>query len=550
MKIKNYVIGIDYGSDSCRSIIVDANTGEQIGGEVFAYPRWKNKEFCTPEQNIYRQHPLDYIEGLEFVIKKPLENLPKEVRENIRGISVDTTGSTPVAVDEKGTPLALLKEFEKNPNAMFVLWKDHSSTEEADLINKTAKSWGGVDYTKYSGGVYSSEWFWAKLLHIIKVDAKVAEKIYSWVEHCDWIPALLTGVDRAEEIKRSRCSAGHKAMWNEEFGGLPSEEFLRLLDSRLADLRKNMYTKTYTSEEKAGVISKEWANRLGLPEDVVIGIGAFDAHMGAVGGQIKPYSFVKVMGTSTCDILMIPKNEMVGVLVPGICGQVDGSVVEGMIGLEAGQSGFGDIYSWFRELLLWPIKSLDMFTEDQIEEYRDQMLPMLEKKALEINASESTVFSLDWMNGRRTPNANQKLKGAISNLTLDSDAPKIYRSLIEGTAYGAKAIVDTFIEKNIRIDEIIGIGGVAKKSPLIMQVMADVLNKPIKVADSLQTVALGAAIFAAKVSGVYENIQDAQEVIGSKFQREYFPIEENVEVYKKYYEEYKQLGKHIENRVN
>ncbi|MGL5190257.1 MAG: ribulokinase [Cetobacterium sp.] len=550
MKRKNYVIGIDYGSDSCRSIIVDANTGEQIGGEVFAYPRWKNKEFCTPEQNIYRQHPLDYIEGLEFVIKKPLENLPKEVRENIRGISVDTTGSTPVAVDEKGTPLALLKEFEKNPNAMFVLWKDHSSTEEADLINKTAKSWGGVDYTKYSGGVYSSEWFWAKLLHIIKVDAKVAEKIYSWVEHCDWIPALLTGVDRAEEIKRSRCSAGHKAMWNEEFGGLPSEEFLRLLDSRLADLRKNMYTKTYTSEEKAGVISKEWANRLGLPEDVVIGIGAFDAHMGAVGGQIKPYSFVKVMGTSTCDILMIPKNEMVGVLVPGICGQVDGSVVEGMIGLEAGQSGFGDIYSWFRELLLWPIKSLDMFTEDQIEEYRDQMLPMLEKKALEINASESTVFSLDWMNGRRTPNANQKLKGAISNLTLDSDAPKIYRSLIEGTAYGAKAIVDTFIEKNIRIDEIIGIGGVAKKSPLIMQVMADVLNKPIKVADSLQTVALGAAIFAAKVSGVYENIQDAQEVIGSKFQREYFPIEENVEVYKKYYEEYKQLGKHIENRVN
>lgn len=550
MERKNYVIGVDYGSDSCRSIIVDANTGEQIGGEVFSYPRWKNKEFCTPEKNIYRQHPLDYIEGLEFVIKKPLEKLPKEVKENIRGISIDTTGSTPVAVDEKGSPLALSEEFKNNPNAMFILWKDHSSTEEADLINKISKSWGGIDYTKYSGGVYSSEWFWAKLLHIVKIDEEVAKKVYSWVEHCDWIPALLTGVDRAEDIKRSRCAAGHKAMWNEEFGGLPSEEFLAILNPKVAKLRKNMYVNTYTAEEAAGIISKEWAQRLGIPEDVVIGVGAFDAHMGAVGGQIKAYSFVKVMGTSTCDILMIPKNEMEGVIVPGICGQVDGSVVEGMIGLEAGQSGFGDIYSWFRELLLWPLKNLDIFTEEQIEEYRDSLLPMLEKKAIEIKPNESTILSVDWMNGRRTPNANQKLKGAISNLTLDSDAPKIYRSLIEATAYGAKSIVDTFIEKNIRIDEIIGIGGVAKKSPLIMQVMADVLNKPIKIADSLQTVALGAAIFAAKVSGVYETIEEAQKVIGSKFQREYFPIEENVEVYKKYYEEYKKLGNHIEDRVS
>lgn len=549
MDKKNYVIGIDYGSDSCRSIIVNANTGEQIGGEVFVYPRWKNKKFCNPEKNIYRQHPLDYIEGLEFIIKKPLENLPKEIRENIKGISVDTTGSTPVAVDENGTPLALIEEFKDNPNAMFVLWKDHSSTKEADLINKIAKTWGGIDYTKYSGGVYSSEWFWAKLLHIIRIDKKVAEKIHSWVEHCDWIPALLTGVNKAENIKRSRCAAGHKAMWSEDFGGLPSEEFLNILDPQIAKLRKNMFKKTYTSEEKAGIISKEWAKKLGIPEDVVIGVGAFDAHMGAVGGQIKPYSFVKVMGTSTCDILIIPKNEMKNIVVPGICGQVDGSVIEGMIGLEAGQSGFGDIYSWFRELLLWPIKTLGVLTEEQIEEYRDKLLPMLEERATEIKPSESTILCVDWMNGRRTPNANQKLKGAICELTLDSDAPKIYRSLIEATAYGAKAIVDTFLEKNIRIDEIIGIGGVAKKSPLIMQIMADVLNKPIKVADSLQTVALGAAIFAAKVSGIYETIEEAQKVIGSKFQREYFPIKENVEIYENYYKEYKNLGKYIETNL-
>lgn len=549
MNKKNYVIGIDYGSDSCRSIIVDANTGKEMGSEVFYYPRWKEKKYCDPEKNIYRQHPLDYIEGLESVIKKPLSRLPKDIRENIRGISIDTTGSTPVAVDEKGLPLALKAEFQDNPNAMFILWKDHSATKEADLINRISKTWGGIDFTKYSGGVYSSEWFWAKLLHILKIDNEIADNIYSWVEHCDWLPALLTGVNRAEDIKRSRCAAGHKAMWSDEFDGLPSEKFLELLDPRLVKIRRNLYRKTYTAEEVAGVISEEWANKLGLPKNVLIGVGAFDAHMGAVGGQIKPYSFVKVMGTSTCDILMIPKKEMENIVVSGICGQVDGSVIEGMIGLEAGQSGFGDIYSWFREILIWPIKNLEVFSQDEIEEYKDRILPLLEEKAKMISPAESTILSLDWMNGRRTPIANQKLKGVISGLTLDSDAPKIYRSLIEATAYGAKAIVDTFLESNVRIDEIIGIGGVAKKSPLIMQIMADVLNKPIKVAESLQTVALGAAVFAAKISGIYDSIEDAQSIIGSKFEKEYYPIEKNVEIYKKHYKKYKELGKYIEENI-
>lgn len=547
MERKNFVIGIDYGSDSCRSIIVDANTGKEVGGEVFHYPRWKEKQFCDAQKNIFRQHPLDYIEGLEYTVKTALGKLSEEVRKNIRGISIDTTGSTPVAVDSCGVPLALKEEFKNNPNAMFVLWKDHSSTAEADEINHLAKNWGGTDYTKYSGGVYSSEWFWAKLLHILREDEAVAENIHSWVEHCDWLPALLTGVKRAEDIKRGRCSAGHKAMWHEEFDGLPSEEFLNLLDPRLGKLRKNLYRETYTAEEKAGTISPEWAEKLGLSKDVVVGIGAFDAHMGAVGGQIKPYSFVKVMGTSTCDILTIPKEEMGSIIVPGICGQVDGSVVAGMMGLEAGQSGFGDIYSWFKDVLMWPIKNAGIMSEEELEKLSDKILPMLENEALKLSPSENKVLSVDWMNGRRSPNANQKLKGVISGLTLGADAPKIYRSLIESTAFGAKAIVESFTDKGIRIDEIIGIGGVAKKSPLIMQIMADVLNKPIKVAESLQTVALGSAIFAAKVSGIYESIEEAQKVIGSKFEKEYFPKEENVKVYQKQYENYKELGKLIES---
>lgn len=549
MSKKNYVIGIDYGSDSCRSVVIDANTGCELGSEVFYYPRWKEKKYCDAGKHIFRQHPLDYLEGLESVIKNVLDKLSNDIRENVRGISVDTTGSTPIAVDENGTPLALLEEFKENPNAMFVLWKDHSSTLEADEINKLSKTWGGIDYTMYSGGVYSSEWFWAKLLHILRIDSKVSDKIYSWVEHCDWIPAVLTGVTSCKDIKRSRCAAGHKAMWSDEFDGLPSEDFLNKLDSKLGSLRKNLYRETYTAEEVAGTLCKEWADRLGLSESVVIGVGAFDAHIGAVGGQSKAYSFVKVMGTSTCDILTIPKDEMKGILVEGICGQVDGSVVSGMIGLEAGQSGFGDIYNWFKEILMWPLVNSNLISHEDVEKLSDNMLKILEAEAIKIKAEQCQVISLDWMNGRRTPNANQKLKGAITGITLGTDAPMIYRSLVESTAFGAKAILDCFLDKGIRVDEVIGIGGVAKKSPLIMQVMADVFNKPIKVAESLQTVALGSAIFAAKVSGIYETIEEAQKVLGSTFEKEYHPIPENVEIYKEKYKKYRELGEYIESKI-
>ncbi|WP_347840348.1 ribulokinase [uncultured Draconibacterium sp.] len=552
-----YTIGLDYGSDSVRSLIVNVETGEELASVVFEYPRWKKGEYCDAPNNQFRQHPKDYLEGLEYTIVEALKQVPAGVAENVVGISVDTTGSTPVAVDEKGTPLALTAGFEENPNAMFVLWKDHTAVKEAEEINELARKWD-IDFTKYEGGIYSSEWFWAKLLHVTRKDAAVYRAAYSWVEHCDWIPAVLTGDTNPKTLKRSRCAAGHKAMWHEAFGGLPSEEFLTQLDPMLAGLKDRLFKETFTCDVAAGTLSEEWAKKLGLSTNVVIGVGAFDAHLGAVGAQIEPYHLSKVMGTSTCDMLIAPLEEVGDKLVSGICGQVDGSIVPGMLGLEAGQSAFGDIYAWFRRLIEWPMQNIlaesDLIDEETkkklIDETSGKVIAKLSQEAEKIPIAESGIVALDWMNGRRTPDANQALKGAIIGLNLGSDAPRIFRALVEATAFGSKAINDRFISEGIRIDGVIALGGVAKKSRLVMQIVADVLDMPIKVARSEQACALGTAMAAAVAAGVYENLGEAQAKMGGGFEMEYHPIPENVEKYKDLYEKYNRLGKFIEFDLN
>lgn len=546
--MKKYVIGVDFGSDSCRAVITDTDDGRELAAEVFYYPRWKKGLFCEPEKMQYRQHPLDHMEGLEYTIKRIVSEVDVTVRENIVAISVDTTGSTPCAVDKNGVPLALSPEFEENPNAMFILWKDHTAIKEAEQITKIAKNWGGIDFTKYIGGVYSSEWYFAKMLHILKIDEKVRQSAYSWVEHCDWIPFLLTGKIGAENIVRGRCAAGHKGMWNEEWGGLPSNDFLKTIDTLFDGMRDRLYNDTFTSDHCVGNISEKWATLLGLSNSVKIGVGAFDCHMGAVGGNVQVNSIVKVIGTSTCDIIIEEKAKMKDVLVDGICGQVDGSVMSGMIGMEAGQSAFGDLYAWFKRLLEWPLNLIptDKISDGEIENIKDKILYELEKEAKLINPIESSILALDWINGRRTPYANQNLKGVISGLTLSTNAPQIYRSLIEATAFGSKAIVEKFQQCGITINYAIAIGGVAKKSPLNMQILANVLNMPVKVSKSDQAVALGASIFAAVVGGVYDNVHIAQEKMASPFEITYYPQNEFVNVYENLYKKYLKLGNLIE----
>ena len=551
---KKYVIGIDYGTDSVRSVVADTSNGEIVGTSVFEYLRWKKGLFCDPSVNQFRQHPLDYVEGLEQSVKGALKGLPADVAKNVVGITVDTTGSTPVAVDKDGVPLSLKPGFENDPDAMFVLWKDHTAVKEAAEINVLARNWGGVDFTKFEGGIYSSEWFWAKVLHVLRNSEKVRKNAVSWVEHCDWIPALLIGNTNPLELKRSRCAAGHKAMWHDDFKGLPDEKFLTKLDPVLAGLRARLYSQTFTCDIESGKLSPEWAKKLGLTTDVKVGVGSFDAHLGAVGGEIKPYQLIKVMGTSTCDMLISPMAEVGDKLVAGICGQVDGSIVPGMLGLEAGQSAFGDIYAWFSKLLVWPVteiisnmKWLDEKTKNRIqEETADKIIAELSKQAESLSVEETSIVALDWMNGRRTPDANQALKGAITGLSLGSDAPRIFKALVEATAFGSRMINERFISEGIRIDGVIAIGGVAKKNPFVMQIVADVLNMPIKVAKSDQTCALGSAMAAAVVAGVYKDISAAQKAMGGGFEKEYHPDPVRAKKYETLFKKYKDLGSMIE----
>ncbi|MBN1415775.1 MAG: ribulokinase [Bacteroidales bacterium] len=552
-----YTIGLDYGTDSLRTVLVNASTGKEEASTVMYYPRWKEGKYCDPLKNQFRQHPLDYIEVLEKTIREVISKVPADVAENIVALSVDTTGSTPVAVDASGIPLSLLPDFQENPNAMFVLWKDHTAVKEADEINNLARSWGGVDYTKYEGGIYSSEWFWAKILKVLRTDEKVRQAAYSWVEHCDWIPALLTGITDPLKLKRSRCAAGHKAMWHADWDGLPSDEFLTKLDPLLKGLRGKLYRETYTSDVVAGYMTHEWKSKLGLSGEIALGVGAFDAHLGAVGGEIRPYYLVKVMGTSTCDMLVAPKSEIGENLVQGICGQVEGSITPGLVGLEAGQSAFGDIYAWFKEILMWPVENILGKTDILSPEIReklvvaieDQIIPQLSAAAEEIPIEETGIVAIDWMNGRRTPDANQNLKGSIAGLTLGSDAPRIFKALVEATAFGAKKIADRFMSEGVRIDGVIALGGVAKKSPFVMQIVADVMNMPIKVARSEQACALGTAMAAAVVGGVYKTFEEAQNKMGSGFEKEYKPIKANAEKYETLYRKYSKLGEFIEKEL-
>jgi len=554
MSTANYVIGVDYGTDSVRSVLVDTANGKEIASSVFLYPRWQKGLYCKPSLNQFRQHPLDYIEGLTHTIRDCIAKAGGEfIAARVKGISIDTTGSSPVAVDETGTPLALKPEFAENPNAMFVLWKDHTAVKEAAEINKHATKFA-VNYLKYVGGIYSSEWFWSKLLHILRVDTQVRKNTVSWVEHCDWIPFLLSGKSDVKEMKRSRCAAGHKALWAEEFDGLPPEEFFESLDPLLKGYREKLFKDTYTSDVSAGNLSAEWADKLGLSADVVIGVGAFDAHMGAVGGQIEPYYLSKVMGTSTCDILVAPNKDMEGKLVNGICGQVNGSVIPGMAGLEAGQSAFGDVYAWFKNLISWPINNLlsestiiDEHTAQALkEELEQKIIANLSKQAAELPLDDYPELALDWLNGRRTPEANQELKGAITGLSLGTDAPRFFRALAAATCFGAKSIVDRFIEQGVPVKGIIGIGGVAKKSPYIMQMMADVLEMPIRIHRFEHTCALGAAMFAAVASGIYPDIETAMASMGTGFEKEYQPQLKNVKIYRQHYQQYLGLGRYIE----
>jgi L-ribulokinase len=560
-KNEAYLVGIDYGTDSCRIVVFDAAGGSEAGSSVKEYPRWARGLYCKPQASEFRQHPLDYLECLEGAMKEALARAERHypgAAAKVRGLGVDTTASTVCAVDGSLTPLALLPEFAEDPNAMFVLWKDHSAIAESEEINRAVKRWD-VDYTKYSGGAYSSEWFWSKALRILRKSPAVAAKAVSIIEHCDWMPALLTGNRDLAAVKRSRCVMGHKAMWHRDWG-YPSAEFLSTLDANLVKLRKTLGEETWTCVETAGTLCAEWAGKLGLPEGIPVCIGGVDAHIGAIGGGAKNNWNVKVMGTSTCDMIVSarPEHEKP---VPGICGQVDGSIIPGLLTYEAGQSAFGDIYVWYKNLLLWPVEKLlprieaDAAVKEALAaQFSKKILAALDEEAAKIPPGDSDtlhppVLALDWHNGRRSPDVNPFLSGAITGITLGSDAPRVYRALAEATAFGSRAIAERLAEEGIILEGTIAVGGIARKSSFVMQIMADVLNMRLDVAAIDQTGSLGSAMCAAVAAGLYPDLQAAQKAMGPAIDKTYTPDPERARLYGELYRRYKSLGKFVEDEA-
>jgi len=530
-----YAIGLDYGTNSVRSLLVDVSNGKELGTYVHEYETGQAGIILDPaDHNVARQNPADYLKGLEVTIKETLKQA-KAADKNfdpgeIIGIGVDTTGSTPLPVDKNGTPLGMLDEFKNNPNAHAWLWKDHTGHVEATEITKLAKKLH-PEYLAKCGGTYSSEWFFSKVLHCLRTDPKVFDAAYTWVEHADWVPAILTGTDHPSKLKRCRCAAGHKAMFNDTWGGYPAKDFLSKLDPKLGKLRDTLSETTYAVDTRAGDLTEQWAAKLGIPAGIPVAIGAFDAHLGGVGSGIKEGVLVKIIGTSTCDMAVLPTDKDLAD-IPGICGIVDGSILPGFWGLEAGQSAVGDIFNWFVNYIRPGGKS-----EGSHE--------ALTEKAAKLKPGQSGLLALDWNNGNRTILVDQRLTGLLLGQTLHTRPEEIYRALIEATAFGALTIINRFGEYGVKISEVVNCGGIAEKNPMIMQIYVDVIGREMKIARSAQTCALGSAIAAAVVAGKkaggYDNFADAQAAMCGFKDVTYKPIAENHAVYKKLYALYKQL---------
>ena len=528
-----YAIGLDFGTNSCRSLLVDIADGSEIGSVVFDYPSGELGILTDPKDpNVARQNPKDYLDGLELIIRGALEqaahSIPDFKAEEVIGIGVDTTGSTPIPVDKSGTPLALNPAFSDNLAANVWLWKDHTSHAEAAEITELAKN-RRPEYLAKCGGIYSSEWWWAKILHLKRTSPDVFEAAYSFVEHCDYIPAVLAGNTDPQSLMRGVCAAGHKAMYSDSWGGLPDKEFLSELDPGLAELRDRLYEKAYSAGEKAGELCEEWAEKTGLAVGTSISAGAFDCHMGAVACGVKEGTLTKILGTSTCDITVSSaENELAD--IPGLCGIVNGSVLPGHYGIEAGQSAVGDIFLWLVHHLV----------PDSYGSTPEEKFSNMEKAIGDSKPGSSGLLALDWNNGNRTVLVDTRLSGLLLGQTLHTEAHEIYRAYIEATAFGALTIIRRMEEYGIGIHEVITTGGLAVKNATLMQIYADVLGRPLKVALSDQTCALGAALFGAASSGA-SNLNELQENCAKVRDITYQPIPSHQQVYERIYSLYENL---------
>jgi L-ribulokinase len=524
-----FTIGLDYGTNSVRALIVNVANGKEVAGAVWNYQHGTQGVILSRDPNLARQHPADYVKGAEVTIKQALAAAKRALKgfrpAQVIGIGVDTTGSTPLPVDANGQPLAFQKKFANNPAAMAWLWKDHTGIAEAAEITALAKEIRPQFLAK-CGGTYSSEWFWSKVLHCLRTAPQVFQAAHSWVELADYVPAALTGTEPPEKFIAGVCAAGHKAMWNATWNGYPDEEFLGRLDPRLGALRGRLTSRVYSIDRSVGGLTDDWAKKTGLNPGIPVAVGAFDAHLGAVGSGVAPGTLVKIIGTSTCDIAISPNSQSLAD-VPGLCGIVDGSVLPGHFGLEAGQSAVGDIFNWF-------VNYVQPLGKAGTHE-------ALTAGAAKLKPGESGLLALDWNNGNRTILVDQRLTGALIGQTLYTTPAEIYRALIEATAFGALTIINRFEEYGVKIEQVVNCGGIAEKNNVVMQIYADVTGRPMKVSRSAQTCALGSAIAAAVVAGAHKDFAAAQKAMTGLKPRVYKPNPKAHEIYQQLYPLYRAL---------
>ncbi len=523
-----YTIGLDYGTNSARALVVDCTNGREIGTAVVDYPSGNQGILLkSSDHHLARQNPADYVSALENATLLALEAAraaaPEFSNDQVVGIGMDGTGSSPLPVDQTNTPLSYNLQFSQNLNAQCWLWKDHTSIPEAGAITEIAGKLR-PHYLAKIGGTYSSEWFWAKIWHCLKVDPAVFDAAYSWVELADFIPAVLAGVTDPLAIRRGVCMAGHKALYAEDWGGLPDKEFLTALDPKLAPLRDRLFTEAHDASAIAGNLCPAWAEKLGLTAGIPIAIGEMDVHYGAIGCGVDEGTLVKVIGTSTCDCAVLSAGKSVAD-IPGICGIVKGAILPGYFGIEAGQSAVGDIFKWFVEGVLGDASLHGQLTDE----------------AAAMKPGQSGLLALDWNNGNRTILVDQSLTGLLLGQTLYTTKAEIYRALIEGTAFGARAIVDRIREYGVPVERIVCSGGIAEKNPLLMQIYADVTGCEMRVSRSSQSCALGSAIGAAVVAGAHPDFKTAQAAMTGLKDVTYKPIPENQEIYQQLYSLYREL---------
>lgn len=545
------VAGVDYGTDSARVAVWDIDRQKCIASVSSAYSRWSQNMYCVPEKRQFRQHPLDYIESLEKCFDALVQKMGREQCSNIKAISFATTGSTLCPIDEKGIPLSLYEEFCDEPDAMFILWKDHSAIEEAAEVNDVFQK-APIDYTRYQG-IYSSEWWWAKILYVAKNNPRVIKRTYSWVEQSDWLPNLLLGTDRADNIKRNACAAGHKALYSSTWGGLPNSAILEELHPHLKEVSLRYSLPPLVAGENMGVISKEWAERLNVSTNTIVVAGSLDAHAGGVGAHIKHGRLVKVIGTSTVDLFLTNYCEIENNDLRDICGIAENAVIPGYLSGEAGQAAFGDIFRWYVDQFIWvlnhaaPSICSEKCQEELSEYLLNNLLSILESHIQE--DCNSNIIALDWFNGRRYPIINEEATAAISELTLAATPPQIYHALVMGAIMGSKLILDNLLKNGIKVEEVVLVGGIPRKSSLICQMFADILALPIVICSEQEICAKGAAIYAAVGADYFSSIEKAQESLClEEFQR-YFPSHDSIIAYQKKYEQYVELARWTDAKI-